>query len=144
MYFCNMSKLHNETVEQLANSLEDDLRAPMWSQFVKTSHGNERPPQRDDWWYVRGAAILLSVKKLGPIGTNKLSRKYGTKKDRGYEPEVFVPASRKIIRTLLQQLEEEGYVEHGEEGNHKGRMITDDGNDIISSARSQAKDTIEA
>lgn len=139
-----MSKLHNQTVEELADELQEDLRAPMWSQFVKTSHGNERPPERDDWWYVRGAAILLSVKKLGPIGVNKLSRKYGTKKDRGYEPEIFAPASRKIIRTLLQQLEEHGYVEHGERGNHKGRMITDSGNTLISDARNSAKEVIEA
>lgn len=139
-----MSKLHNQTVEILADTLEDDLRAPVWSNFVKTSHGKERPPQRDDWWYVRGAAILLSVKKLGPIGVNKLSRKYGTKKDRGYQPETFAPASRKIIRTLLQELEENGYVEHGQRGNHKGRLVTSDGEDIITDARSEAKEALEA
>lgn len=139
-----MSKLHNQTVEHLADRLEDDLRAPVWSQFVKTSHGKERPPQRDDWWYVRGAAILLSVNELEPIGVNKLSRKYGTKKDRGYEPETFAKGSTKIIRTLLQQLEEHGYVEHGQRGNHKGRMVTDDGQALITEARSQANEEIEA
>jgi len=139
-----MSKLHNQTVEILADDLEETLRAPMWSQFAKTSHGNENPPQRDDWWHVRGAAILLSVKQLGPIGTNKLSRKYGTKKDRGYEPEIFAPASRKIIRTLLQQLEEHGYVEHGEKDGHKGRMITDDGQALITKARNEAREAIES
>lgn len=139
-----MTTLQNQVIEELAITLQDSLEAPTWSQFVKTGHGKERPPQREDWWFVRGAAILKSVDNLGPIGVNKLRRKYGTKKNRGYKPEKSTTASGKIIRTLLQQLEEAGFVEHGQKGNHKGRMLTSEGRSIITDATNAARDKVEA
>ena len=40
-----------------------------WSAFVKTGHHKERHPDNPDWWYHRAAALIRSVAKLGPVGT---------------------------------------------------------------------------
>jgi len=133
-----MTTVQSQTVKYLADDLKETLVPPAWSGMVKTGHGQERPPQDEDWWYTRGASILLKVKKLGPIGVNKLSTKYGTRKNRGNQPETFVRAGRNHIRKLLQQLEKAGLVEHGARENHKGRLLTKDGQEKITKARKKA------
>lgn len=134
-----MTTIQSQTVKELADDLKDTLIPPTWSGMVKTGHGQERPPQDEDWWYTRGASILLKVKNLGPIGVNKLSTKYGTKKNRGNQPEKFVRAGRNHIRKILQQLEEAELVEHGERENHKGRILTKKGQEKITAARKKAR-----
>jgi small subunit ribosomal protein S19e len=115
-----------EFIEELSEELKKfkEIKAPVWAPFVKTGVFKEKPPVRDDWWYVRSAAILRSIAKLGPIGTSKLRRKYGGKKNRGVRPEHFYPGSGSIIRKILQQLEKAGLVKQEKKGVHKGRIIT--------------------
>ena len=129
-----MTKIQTQLIERLADDLKDTLTPPVWAGMVKTGHGQERPPQRDDWWYVRGASILRSVDNRGPVGVNKLATKYGTRKNRGNQPETFTKAGRNHIRKILQQLEEAGFVEQGIRGNHKGRIITKKGKKAIAKA----------
>jgi len=95
-----------------------------WSLFVKTGRHKARLPEDSDWWYARSAAILRSIAKLGPVGTQKLRTKYGGKKDRGHKPEHFYLASGSIIRKILQQLEKSGLIEQTQKGAHKGRVLT--------------------
>ena len=121
----------NKLIERAANALKNQIKAPEWSKFVKTGRAKERPPMDNDWWYKRSASVLRKVYILGPIGTNKLKVKYGSKKNRGSKPEKFYLGSGKIIRTILQQLEKLEYISKKEKGVHKGRKITAKGKSFL-------------
>ncbi len=125
---------NNEVIERLAVKLKGSVNPPEWAAFVKTGHGKQRPPIREDWWFVRSAAVLLSVQKLGPVGVSKLSVKYGTRKNNGVVPESFSRGSRNVIRKILQQLESSGLVKQEAVGVHKGRVVTNDAVKIINDA----------
>ena len=122
----------NEYIKAAAEELKKDITMPEWARFVKTGAGKERPPQNADWYFCRAASILRKLNKLGPIGTNKLRREYGTKKNRGMKPEKFYKGAGKIIRNLLQQLESKGYIKKEEKGSHKGRILTPKGKSFLS------------
>lgn len=98
-----------------------------WAKFVKTGHHKERLPDDPDWWYHRSAAVLRSIAKLGPVGTEKLRTKFGGLKGRGHKPEHFYKASGSIIRKILQQLEKAGLIKQVAKGVHKGRALTPQG-----------------
>lgn len=127
----------NELIEKAASELKNIIKAPEWHIFVKTGAGRERPPEQKDWWYLRSAAVLRKVCLSGPIGTSKLRRKYGNKKNRGYKPERFYKGSGKITRTILQQLEQEQLVKKVDKGVHKGRIITAKGKSLLDKAAKQ-------
>ena len=92
-----------KVIEKTAEALKKvpEIKAPEWSKFVKTSTHKERPPVNDDWWYIRTASIMKKISKLGPVGVNKLKKKYGGKKNRGHKPEKTYDASGNIIRKIL-------------------------------------------
>lgn len=121
----------NKLIEKAAIALKSQIKAPEWSKFVKTGRAKERLPMENDWWYKRAASVLRKIYILGPVGTNKLRFKYGSKKNRGCKPEKFYPASGKIIRTMLQQLEKLEYVSKEEKNVHKGRKITPKGKSFL-------------
>jgi small subunit ribosomal protein S19e len=110
------TKLKNEKI----------VECPEWAKFVKTGVSREKVPQQLDWWYLRTASILRKIYLYGPIGAERLSKFYGGRKNRGYKPERFKRGSRKIIRTILQQLEEKNLVKKSEK-QKKGRIITEEG-----------------
>lgn len=118
-------------IGKAAGELKKSLKAPDWSKYVKTGAHKERPPEDRDWWYQRAAAILRSVYILGPVGTSKLRTKYGGKKNRGFKPEKFYRGSGKIIRMILQQLEQEQLIVQQQKGVHKGRVITPKGKKFL-------------
>ncbi len=89
---------------------QKEIEAPQWTLFVKTGSHKQLPPMQEDWWYTRVASLLNKVNKYGPIGTNKLAKQYGGRKNRGVRPDVKVSASSKIIRVGLQQLESAGLI----------------------------------
>lgn len=122
---------HQHLIEKLAEKLKGTVTPPPWAEYVKTGHGKQRPPVRQDWWYVRAAAILLSVQKLGPIGVSKLSVKYGNRKNKGYKPEKFARGSTNVIRKILQQLESGKLIKHQEKDVHKGKVLTPSGLKLI-------------
>jgi len=119
----------NELIKKAADALKKEkfVQPTEWSKFVKTGHHQERLPDNPDWWYVRSAAILRSVAKLGPVGTEKLRTKYGGKKNRGHKPEHFYKASGSIIRKILQQLEKAELLKQVAKDAHKGRILTPKG-----------------
>jgi len=121
----NPNTLVNKTAIELKNQ---KLVTPTeWSKFVKTGHHKQRLPDSEDWWFHRSAAVLRSIAKLGPIGTEKLRTKYGGKKNRGHKPERFYKASGSILRKILQQLEKSELVKQEEKSIHKGRILTPKG-----------------
>jgi len=125
----------NELIKATAEKLKklEQISPPEWAVWVKTGVHKERSPAQKDWWYIRAAAILRSIYKLGPIGVSKLRTKYGGKKNRGMRQEEFRKGSGNIIRTVLQQLEAADLVKQNEKGIHKGRIITPKGTKLLSS-----------
>lgn len=126
----------NDLIEEVAKELQNvsEIKPPSWSIFAKTGTHKERPPAREDWWYVRCAAVLRSVRNLGPVGVQKLRTKYGGRKRRGHKTEHFYKGSGNVIRKALQQLEAAGLIKQDKEGNHKGRVVTPKGVSILDKA----------
>lgn len=104
-----------------------EITPPNWAPYVKTGAHKQRPPSQKDWWYLRTASILRKIYLLGPIGTNKLRKKYGGLKGRGHRPEEFRRGSGSIIRKSLQQLQKAGLVTQTQIKGHKGRVLTPKG-----------------
>jgi small subunit ribosomal protein S19e len=127
IYDVNAEKL----IKKAAEELKKDIKMPEWAKFVKTGAGKERPPVEKDFWYIRAASILRKIYISGPIGVEKLRKKYSAKKNRGYKPERVYLSSGKIIRTILQDLEKNGYIKFGEKKVHKGRIITAKGKKFL-------------
>ena len=118
-------------IEKTVPELKKVIKMPEWGHFVKTGVSKDRQPTTDDWYYFRAASVLRRVYMFGPMGTNKLRWKYGSKKNRGKRPEKFFRASGKIIRTILQQLEKAELVKHDKKGSHHGRVITPKGKSML-------------
>ncbi len=108
-----------------------EITPPEWAKFVKTSPARERTPVQSDWWYIRAASILRKIYMFGPIGVNKLRRKYGGKKNRGHKPEKYYKGSGKIIRLVLQQLEAAKLIEKSNKDVHHGRILTSKGKSLL-------------
>ena len=125
----NPGELNKKVAEELKN--QKLVQPTTWAKFVKTGHSKERLPDSSEWWYSRAAAVLRSVAKLGPVGTEKLRVKYGSKKNRGHMPEHFYKASGSHLRKILQQLEKSGLVKQTEKGVHKGRILTPKGTSFL-------------
>ncbi len=123
-------------IDELAKELEKvpEMKAPDWSEFVKTGVSRERPPTELNWWYIRSASVLRSVYKLGPIGVSKLRTKYGGRKNRGAKPDMTFRAGGNILRKVLQGLEKSGYVKQAQVRAHKGRVITAKGKAFVDEA----------
>ncbi len=122
-----------ELLKRTAAALQKEkfVQPASWSLFVKTGHHKDRLPEDADWWYMRSAAVLRSVAKLGPIGTQKLRTKYGGKKNRGHKPERFYKAAGSILRKILQQLEKSALIKQVQKGVHKGRILTPKGTSFL-------------
>ncbi len=123
----------NEFIINLAAELKkvEQIRPPEWSLFCKTGMHKARPPVQTDWWFIRAAAILRSVKVLGPVGVQKLRAKYGGKMRRGYRTEHFYKGSGSVIRKILQQLEKAGFIKQVKKDVHKGRVVTPVGDKFL-------------
>ena len=109
------------------------VQAPEWSVFVKTGAHKERAPTNPDWWYVRAASVLAKVNKYGPIGTNKLAKQYGGRKNRGHKPEKKYSGSRNITRKCMQQLEKAGLIKQVTSPS-AGKMLTKEGKALLKKA----------
>lgn len=115
-------------IMEVAEDLEDDFETPDWTEYVKTGVTKEKPPQQDNWYYIRSASILRRIYVDGPLGVSKLRTIYGDNKNNGHGPNHHGKASGKVIRTSLQNLEEAGYLEEVE---GEGRKITDKGKSFL-------------
>ena len=140
----------------LAEAMADQtaVSMPDWGQYVKTAVDRERPPTQENWWYLRTAAILRKVARNGPVGVTHLAQAFGGKKDNGVMPNTPGVASRHIIRTALQQLEDAGLVEkaptkevQGVDGPvqlYAGRRITAAGQKLVDNVAHSVRGDAEA
>ena len=119
-------------IEALADELEDRLDEPDWAQFAKGGANRELPPEQEDFWAIRAGSLLRKVADTGPVGIERLATEYGGAKRGtnryGVAPAKRADGSRNVIRTILQQLEEAGFVETAE---GQGRRITADGRSLL-------------
>ena len=113
-----------------------ELQPPQWSHFTKTGVHKERLPEQSDWWHMRAASLLRRVYLNGPVGISRLRSYYGGRQNRGQAPERFHKAGGKIIRTILQQLEQAGLVKKVERG---GRKVTPKGAVMLENLVKQIK-----
>jgi small subunit ribosomal protein S19e len=109
-------------VKATAEDLKTKVKAPVWAPIVKTGVAKDRPPEDPNWWYVREASILRKIYVKGPIGVSRLRKEYCSKKNCGVRPEKSLPASGKVTRLAVQQLEGLGFVKKTKAGD--GREIT--------------------
>ncbi|MCD6381748.1 MAG: 30S ribosomal protein S19e [Candidatus Aenigmarchaeota archaeon] len=119
-------------IEVLAEELKKEkiIEYPEWARYVKTGSFKERPPEQENWWYLRAASTLRRIALDGPVGVQRLRTYYGGRKNLGHQPSHFKRAGGKIIRNILQQLEEAGLIEQKKEG-RKGRILTPTGQKFI-------------
>ncbi|OYT42114.1 MAG: 30S ribosomal protein S19e [Candidatus Aenigmarchaeota archaeon ex4484_224] len=122
----NAQKLVERLKEELKKFKE--IEEPLWAKFVKSGVHKERPPEQEDFWYIRAASILRRLYLNGPVGVERLRSYYGGRKKRGRRPERFRKASGAIIRKILQQLENAGLVQKVDK---KGRILTPKGRSLL-------------
>ncbi len=129
-----------EFIEALASRLKamDEFKMPTWAAFVKTGTSKERPPEKEDWWYIRAASVLRAVYMRGVVGVSRLRSKYGSRKNRGVKPEKYYKSSGKIIRTILQQATKAGFVETSKE-KKAGRKLTRKGKEYLEALAAELK-----
>ncbi|WP_049928082.1 30S ribosomal protein S19e [Halopiger goleimassiliensis] len=122
----------DDLIEALAEDLDDRLEEPEWSQFATAGVDRELPPEQEDFWATRAASLLRKVADRGPIGVERLSTEYGGAKPGTTRyrvaPNRRADGSKNVIRTILQQLEEEGLVETAE---GEGRRVTAEGQSLL-------------
>ncbi|HIH74867.1 MAG TPA: 30S ribosomal protein S19e [Methanosarcina sp.] len=119
-----------EMIDKLAGILKEDEKIvpPEWAGNVKTGVHKELPPNNEDWWYVRCAAVLRKIYTDGPIGIERLRSVYGGKKDNGSQPFHKAKGSGSIARKSVQQLEAAGFLQKVKDGrtvSAKGRSMMD-------------------
>jgi small subunit ribosomal protein S19e len=121
VYDVEAKQLIEKTAEELKKI--EELRPPEWVHFVKSGSHAERPPQQEDFWYIRCASLLRYLYINGPIGVSRLRHKYGGRKSKGVAPHKHRKAGGNIIRKALQKLEKVGFVKTTK----KGRELTPKG-----------------
>jgi small subunit ribosomal protein S19e len=131
-------------IEALADDLSDRLEEPEWMLFTTTGNSKELPPEQEDFWARRGASLLRKVADNEPIGIERLSTMYGGSKAGtnryGVAGTHREDGSKKIIRTILQQLEAEGLVEKQHD---RGRVVTAEGRSLLDETAGDVIDDLD-
>ncbi len=139
-----MTTAHDVPAEDLIQAIEEELQdsdavePPEWAEFSKTGRDRELPPEEDDWWITRSASLLRKVYLEGPVGVSSLKREYGGKHRKGVEKSHHEEGSGSVIRTSLQQLEEEGLVEI----ENDGRVASPEGRQLLDGLADEIADEI--
>jgi len=122
-------------IEAVAETLEGELEEPDWARFAKSGIGREFPPEQENYWYLRAAAVLRTVAIHAPVGVERLATAFGSAQkgtDRyGVGPRHRSDGSRKQLRVMLQQLEAAGYLERPPNG--LGRVLSAEGQSLLDS-----------
>ncbi len=121
----------SRVIKEVAKELKklEAIKPPKWAQFAKTGAGKEKAPEDKEWWYVRCASLLRKIHVHGPLGIANLCREYGSKVNRGHNPEAKRKGSGAVIRVALQQLQRAELVKKTKEGRittPKGTSLLDD------------------
>lgn len=133
-----------ELIDELADRLADRIEAPEWASYTKTGVDRELPPEQDDFWETRAASVFRKVAMNGPIGVERLATEYGGAAEGSNRyrvaPRSHAGGSRKIIRTILTQLEAEGFVETAQ---GEGRKVTPEGQAFLDEVAGDVFETLD-
>ena len=106
----------NKFVNQVAAFFKEKniIKLPKYAPLVKTSRANDCEPINPDYIYYRAAAICrkLYVTKSKNIGVGSLRSMFSKKERRGSQPPKTFRAGGKIIRELVIQLKNAGYIKN--------------------------------
>lgn len=125
------NKLNAKVAEKLK---ELGIVAPPFVNLVKSGSDRERPPEQEDFFYIRCASILGQLYKNDILGVRKLRTHYGKRKKRGVKPEKHGKAGGSIIRKAFKELERVGLVEKITTGLKRGRKLTPKGRSLLDQA----------
>eukprot|EP00792_Barthelona_sp_PAP020_P001224 TRINITY_DN1195_c0_g1_i1.p1 TRINITY_DN1195_c0_g1~~TRINITY_DN1195_c0_g1_i1.p1 ORF type:complete len:150 (+),score=24.52 TRINITY_DN1195_c0_g1_i1:51-500(+) len=95
--------------EELRNK-ENIINVPEYAHIIKTAPSKEHGPYDPSWYYIRAAAVLRRVYIRPNTGVGAFSKAFGSKARFGHARNHFATASRGIIRNILQQFENAGYM----------------------------------
>ena len=135
-----MSSVREIEAQKFVNTLKERLKTvkelspPKWAGIVKTGINRTRPPQQEDFWFIRSASILRKLYIEDSAGVERLSTYYGGRKKFGLAPPHFRKGSRNTLRKILQQLEKAGMVEKVK----SGRKLTSQGRSFLEKAAKEA------
>ena len=90
------------------------IKVPKYAALVKCSRANDCEPISPDYIYYKAAAICrkLYVTKSKNLGVESLRSMFSKKERRGSQPPKTFKAGGKIIRELVIQLKNAGYVDN--------------------------------
>ena len=108
------------------------IKLPKYALLVKCSRSNDCEPINPDYIYYRAAAICrkLYVTKSKNIGVGSLRSMFSKKERRGSQPPKTFRAGGKIIRELVIQLKNAGYIDNygkKEDETNSGLFLTKTG-----------------
>ena len=106
----------NKFINQLASFLKEKniIKIPKYASLVKTSRANDCEPINPDYFYYKAAAIVrkLYATKSKNVGVGSLRVMFSKKERRGSQPPKTFRAGGKIIREIVIQLKNAGYVKN--------------------------------
>jgi small subunit ribosomal protein S19e len=109
--------LIGKTAEKLKSA---GIKKPDFAGVVKSGAHADRPPESEDFWYVRCASLLRQAYVNSEIGVQRMRRHY-------------VPAGGSSVRKAFQALEEAGFMEKGK----GGRKLTAKGKSLLDKTASE-------
>ena len=122
-----------DLIKMIAEKLKEypEIQPPEGSKFWKTAFYKELAPvDHENFWYIRAASLLRKINKYGPIGVNKLRKKYGGRNRRGPGRNHSAKGAGKIIRVALQQLEAANLLKISK---REGRILSPEGISLLES-----------
>ena len=123
----------NKLVNEVAAFFKEKniIKVPKYALLVKTSKSNDCEPINPDYIFYKAAAICrkLYVTKSKNVGVGSLRSMFSKKQRRGCQPPKTFRAGGKIIRELVIQLKNAGYIQNygGEEETNSGLFLTKTG-----------------
>ena len=124
----------NKFVNQLAAFFKEKniIKVPKYAPLVKTSKSNDCEPIDPNYIFCRAAAICrkLYLTKSKNLGVGSLRVMFSKKQRRGCQPPKTFRAGGKIIRELVIQLKNAGYIQNyggKEEETNSGLFLTKTG-----------------
>ena len=122
------NKLIAKTAEKLKHM---KIPKPAFVGIVKSGSHAERPPEQEDFWFLRCASIMRHAYINNVVGTNRLRRHYGGRKSKGVKPQHHCVAGGSTIRKAMQLLEKAGLMLKSE---HGGRRLSPKGRALLDNA----------
>ena len=124
----------NKFINQLAAFFKEKniIKVPKYAPLVKCSRAHDCEPINPDYIFYKAAAICrkLYLTKSKNIGVGSLRVMFSKKERRGSQPPRTFRAGGKIIRELVIQLKNAGYVQNyggKEEETNSGLFLTKNG-----------------